>query len=154
MTKKDYEAMLGSKDDLLPEHKTCRTFALEGWTSGGPGGQGVLHWQEIAKIFAGLRHTVRMWSWHLPVYTVERQIISSGRGRKRWEHAITIVILYGIDFMEIRRMEKSEEGRAKLRSHHFWEQGGICGIENSGKCPPKICREPRGHEGDCNLEDI
>lgn len=114
MTKKDYEAMIGSKDDLLPEHRACRTFVLEGWTSGGPGGQGVCHWQEIARIFSGLRQHIRMWCWARPVYIVERQIISSGRGRKRWEHAITIIILYGISSNDVRRMQKSEVGRARL----------------------------------------
>lgn len=59
--------------------------------------------------------------------------------------------------MTIKREEHDEFGEKlgelwpeKERAGHSWEEGGICGVKTSDK----ICREPRGHEGNCNPEDI
>lgn len=118
MTKKDYLAMLGSEDDLLPEHRIFEQEILSGWDSSGPlrghpANQGLLHWKEIARAIRNAERISITHCWSSPVYVVSKQIIAAGRGRKRWKIAVTIIISYGIDDMK-KRWKASQVGQARF----------------------------------------
>ncbi len=118
MTKKEYLTWLGSEDDLLPEHRVLEQEALMGWDSSGPlkghpANQGLLHWKEIARAIRNGQEIARRYCWSSPVHVVSKQIITAGRGRKRWKIAVTIIITYGIDDMK-KRWKASQVGRARL----------------------------------------